>query len=721
MTSKYKFGSGIPAWKGGSPYNITFIVTEDCNLRCKYCYQVHKNHKKVMSFETAKKAVDYFLDNPHIFNAEAVIWDFIGGEPLLQINLIDRITDYIKIQTYEKNHKWFNQYRFDISTNGTLYHYDNVRKFIRKNSHKCNVGISIDGTQKKHDLQRIYADGRGSYDEVVKNVPLWLEDFPDASTKVTIGHDDLPYLKESIIHLWDLGIKLVPANVVFEDVWEEGDDVIFEKQLHELADYIMDNQLWTEVECSLFDDKIGYPNDDENLNRNHCGSGKMIAVDADGNFFPCLRYADYSLKNQKPYIIGNINDGIDFDKVRPFLALDTKSQSDEECIDCEIAMGCAWCQANNYDASTSGTNYQRAKYICKMHKARCRANNYYWGRLDKDFGIRKQGYYGRSHKRHLYFILSDDVIEHCNYKSSQNTGNIMSEQILEKAFKFCNDHLYTPVILHSKNKDLIFDFNQYSKNERIEIVGGNKKLLLKNSDRIITVIDSGATSCEIADEKNCILTLDEKNINSLASMVEELIEKVSRININLIMKGRTLDLDIYERQLKRMVTMLIEYYRAGEMKEINLITDRLFLDRMDNCESGNYNFSVAPNGNFYICPAFYFNTPELEVGSLDEGINLNKEHFKLKNAPYCSKCDVYHCNRCVYLNKLLTNEFNTPSSSQCKKSHLEREMSLLLWNTLRSEDINLPIITTLTSLDYSDPVELVTGKLAFKPYNLKNC
>lgn len=142
MTSKYKFGSGIPAWKGGSPYNITFIVTEDCNLRCKYCYQVHKNHKKVMSFETAKKAVDYFLDNPHIFNAEAVIWDFIGGEPLLQINLIDRITDYIKIQTYEKNHKWFNQYRFDISTNGTLYHYDNVRKFIRKNSHKCNVGIS---------------------------------------------------------------------------------------------------------------------------------------------------------------------------------------------------------------------------------------------------------------------------------------------------------------------------------------------------------------------------------------------------------------------------------------------------------------------------------------------------------------------------------------------------------------------------------------------------
>lgn len=83
-------GKGVSEWKSGEAYNITFIVTEDCNLRCKYCYQVHKNNKRRMNINTAKKAVDYFLDNADFFSAKAVIWDFIGGEPLLEMDLIDK-------------------------------------------------------------------------------------------------------------------------------------------------------------------------------------------------------------------------------------------------------------------------------------------------------------------------------------------------------------------------------------------------------------------------------------------------------------------------------------------------------------------------------------------------------------------------------------------------------------------------------------------------------
>ena len=76
-----------------------------------------------------------------------------------------------------------------------------------------------------------------------------------------------------------------------------------------------------------------------------------------------------------------MNDGIDNSKVRPFLLLDRCTQSTQECIDCEVAEGCAWCQGENYDAADTNTIYQRSTAICKMHKARVRANNYYWNKL----------------------------------------------------------------------------------------------------------------------------------------------------------------------------------------------------------------------------------------------------------------------------------------------------------------------------------------------------
>ena len=76
-----------------------------------------------------------------------------------------------------------------------------------------------------------------------------------------------------------------------------------------------------------------------------------------------------------------MKDGIDQNKLRPFLTLDRVTQSKEECLNCEVASGCAWCQGENYDAALTNTIYQRSTAICKMHKARVRANNYYWNKL----------------------------------------------------------------------------------------------------------------------------------------------------------------------------------------------------------------------------------------------------------------------------------------------------------------------------------------------------
>ena len=354
-------------------------------MACKYCYLVGKNEKERMSWETAKAAIDYILGNEADFPEASVVWDFIGGEPFLEIDLIDKICDYLKTQMFRMGHHWFDSYRFSFSTNGINYHTDKVQQFIKKNHSHLSIGITIDGTRAKHDLNRIYKSTdpieKGSYDDVVRNIPLWLKDFPDGATKVTISSPDISYICESVLHLYGLGIHEVNINCVNEDVWKEGDDRLFEEQLMRLADTIIDGGYYTDYACSFFSENIGKPLDPKLENQNWCGAGKMLSVDAAGNFYPCTRFAAYSLREKAPIIIGNVRDGIDKNKLRPFLALDRLTQSPRECIDCEVASGCAWCQGENYDAAETSTIYQRATAICLMHKARVRANNYYWNKL----------------------------------------------------------------------------------------------------------------------------------------------------------------------------------------------------------------------------------------------------------------------------------------------------------------------------------------------------
>ena len=142
--------------------NITFIVTKDCQLACKYCYLVGKNAKERMSWGVAKKAIDYILSHEEDYPEESVVWDFIGGEPFLEIDLIDKICDYLKMEMFRLNHHWFNSYRFSFSTNGLNYDSEKVQNFIQKNIYHLSIGITIDGTKKKHDLNRILFCGTGA-------------------------------------------------------------------------------------------------------------------------------------------------------------------------------------------------------------------------------------------------------------------------------------------------------------------------------------------------------------------------------------------------------------------------------------------------------------------------------------------------------------------------------------------------------------------------------
>ena len=390
MQSNVLLGTGIKSYKEGDAQLLSLQITENCNLRCKYCYEVHKNQNRVMPRDVAYRAIDFILGQPCKY--PAIVIEFAGGECTLEMDLISDITRYFTEVVNRLKHPWRSAHMFLLSTNGTTYSSKRVQQYLWENRFQCQVAITLDGTKRKHDMNRIFEDGKGSYDIVAANAKLFLKQFDNSMTKVTFSSEDIGYTCESIIHLWDMGFKKIAANVVFENVWKPGDPEIFESQLKQLADIALEGEYWNTCDTTLFwipapskSQREDSPEDD----RNWCGTGTMMSIDCEGNIYPCIRFMDFSLANpDRPgRTMGNVYDGFDSNKLRAYQCLQKSLQSSMECLECNMATGCAWCSGYNYDVADSDTIFQRATHICEMHKARFRANQYYWERLEQRHGI----------------------------------------------------------------------------------------------------------------------------------------------------------------------------------------------------------------------------------------------------------------------------------------------------------------------------------------------
>ena len=706
---EYTFGKTIGGWRSDKSQTVTFIVTEDCNLRCKYCYVTHKSSDKRMNFETAKRFVNYLLNSDDLRYSEALILEFIGGEPFLEVELIDQICDYFKITAFKLNHDWYWNYRISICTNGVNYSNPAVQNFINKNRNKISVTISLDGTKEKHDLNRVFPDGSGSYDTINKNLNLWLSQFR-GTTKSTFASQDLPLLYESIISLWNKGINEVSANVVFEDVWKEGDDKILEEQLIKLADYVIENELYDKgFYCSFFDESIGFPYTEEDISRTYCGAGKMISFNPSGNIYPCLRYYGHSLNNHKEWVLGNLKDVVDMEKVRPFVLSTNRIQSDEECLNCEIATGCAFCQGFNYDEAPTPTNFYRAKYICKMHKARVRANDHYFSKLYNLCDIERSN--GQALKKQIYFLLSDDYVTYCSYKNESKTDNIMEEDEIISGLKFARQNFLRPVFVHSNNSFDFKNIKEYLNYDILHIVPAKfcetaKEIGLK---RILPVYDLESVKKSDSFQENIILNINSDEIEELSECLKTLFKNCNRINLNIIGLDKNFNEEVYRFQMKKISKFLIEELgNNGVLKELNLLTDTIFLDKHENCMAGENDFIVSSKEKIYTCCAEYSNNPDEFIGDLERGIfkDYSKRLYEIKNSNLCRICDAYQCKNCVYINKLYTNEVNVSPSFQCRKSHIERDISIDILEKLKilSEKIELPPIREIKKKDYLDPI-----------------
>lgn len=368
---------------------FTFQVTDKCNLCCTYCYQGNKGERR-MSFETARKAVDRLLANDNmndyitVGNSPAVIFEFIGGEPFLEIGLIGRICDYIVERLIVLEHPWAARYMFSICSNGVLHMTPEVQAFLNKYQNKLSYSITIDGNKELHDSCRIFPDGSGSYDLAIEGAKDWIRRGGYLGSKITIAPDNLAYLYDAVVHFISLGYKDINANVVYEEGWNIGHAGKFYIELKKVADYFIDNGLVEDVYISLFVETFFKPKDEDDVDNWCGGTGVMLSVDPDGYYYPCIRYMESSLgSGREPYCIGHVDTGIavtqeEQQRIKCLDCITRKTQSTEECFSCPIADGCSWCSAYNYQVN--GTPDSRVTYICCMHKARSLANVYFWNR-----------------------------------------------------------------------------------------------------------------------------------------------------------------------------------------------------------------------------------------------------------------------------------------------------------------------------------------------------
>lgn len=205
-----------------------------------------------------------------------------------------------------------------------------------------------------------------------------------------------------------------------------------------------------------------------------------------------------------------------------------------------------------------------------------------------------------------------------------------------------------------------------------------------------------------------VLRTPKADLFSRYKQLKEVLPHVARLNV-VLTDVETLteaDFTAYRTVLEALGDELEALYAAEQSPQLNLLTDRMMLDGMNNCDAGWHSLTLAPDGRFYVCPAFCAGDGADSVGTLAEGPAVkNAQLYRLDHAPLCRRCDAWQCRRCVWLNRKTTLEVNTPGHEQCVAAHLERNAARRLLLAVRKHGQFLPD-KEIKEIKYLDPFEV---------------
>lgn len=330
-------------------------ICHDCNLRCRYCFAdegAYHSEREFMSEETAKKAIDFLIENSG--NRKVLEADFFGGEPLMCLQTIKNVVAYARSREKQTGKKFL----FTTTTNALLLDDDAIDFFNREME---NVVLSLDGRKEVHDAIRKTKNGKGSFDYVIDNIKNFVHSRGDKSYYVrgTFTAKNLDF-SDDVIFLAENGFDSISMEPVVTDI---DDLAIKEEHLPRIcAEY--------ETLCDKYLEKY---DKGEGFNFFHfnidleggvcfqkmvsaCGAGnEYFSVVPNGDIYPCHQFA-----GDKNFYMGNVYEGKLNEEIRSKFA--------ESCL--FTREGCGDCFA---------------KYICS---GGCNANNYYHeGDINKPYPI----------------------------------------------------------------------------------------------------------------------------------------------------------------------------------------------------------------------------------------------------------------------------------------------------------------------------------------------
>ena len=147
---------------------FTIIVTNDCNLRCKYCYETNKCNRGTVSLESVDKFTQMLISGVFDIGLKNYEIDLLGGDSLMHPTLCGEIIDTMIKRMVLDGLEGRNRIKFSICSNGTIFKRKDVRDFLIRYKPFLSLGVSIDGSPQLHDLNRVYKDGRGSMSDIIK-------------------------------------------------------------------------------------------------------------------------------------------------------------------------------------------------------------------------------------------------------------------------------------------------------------------------------------------------------------------------------------------------------------------------------------------------------------------------------------------------------------------------------------------------------------------------
>ena len=312
--------------------------------------------------------------------------------------------------------------------------------------------------------------------------------------------------------------------------------------------------------------------------------------------------------------------------------------------------------------------------------------------------------------QYLIILLDDASTSYCHYNQSQSQHQLIGLADLKAGIRFAMkenlmiQYVYPDCDLPQEYKETIETI------DHSKIIPSNSPLV-EEADIVVFNDWKDTVGFSFDESATYVLRICKEDLFAQKEVIGTFISKVARLNIVLtdVETFTENDFSKYKSVLDSFGKETEKQYKAGMSPQLNVITDRIALSQMNNCNAGSNNITLAPDGRFYICPAFYYSAEDKEtfcVGDLQSGLAIKAANlYKLAYAPLCRICDAYQCKRCVWINRKMTFDITTPSHEQCVLAHLERNTSRSVLESMRKDKEFYPE-QDIKEINYLDPFEV---------------